>query len=227
MVRVKTRWILARIDFDRHMGRATTTTTNNNKDNEQYRRHITNIPELEINHHNNHHPNKPGSLSLFFPSRKEVFFLLHENHILNFGLSVSAEAEQIHVRFCDPTTRLILIRVPRDSYPRIRSTITFITNILGRSAIISIIKVNGSVRTAKLCTIQIVRNIYRNHFQQQRLLQDKNKNNKNPSKLQVGMTSSSPPAAPPPPRELAITPQIRTECALLEQTLSELHGLEF
>jgi len=104
------------------------------------------------------------------------------------------------VRFCDPATRMVLIRIRRDSYPRVRATITLMTSIIRRRVVMSIVGVHGSVRTAKRATIEEVQRLYRQHFRQTIDVKQGN---------------------------VAIAKRTRTECAVMEQTLAELHGIEF
>ena len=60
----------------------------------------------------------------------------------------------------------MLIRIPREDLARIRSTLTLMTKIIRRRVVISIVTINGSVRTAKRSAIQEIRKRYRHHFLQ-------------------------------------------------------------
>lgn len=179
MVRLKTRWILLRLDFPSDVGFRKQTKEGGN--------------------------NNLKALDGQFPSRKEVFIAINNNHIENFGVAGTGEAQDIQVRFCDPVTRLVLIRIPRDAFPRVRSTLTLITSIIRRRVVVNIIGVNGSVRTAKRSAIEHVRGIYRKYFQQQTI------SGEIMSKKGAGKLAS----------------KTVKECASLEQTLSALHSIEF
>lgn len=82
------------------------------------------------------------------------------------------------VRFVDPTTRLVLLRVPREFCNMVRCSITMLTRNISEDVaaikqndskgagrrptlVASIISVNGSARTAKLSTMARIRKVYR------------------------------------------------------------------
>ncbi|KAL7578438.1 hypothetical protein ACA910_012829 [Epithemia clementina (nom. ined.)] len=80
---------------------------------------------------------------------------------MNFGMAASGEAQDIQVRFADPTTRLVLLRAPRSDYPKVRCTLTLMNILDRRRVVVSILSVNGSARTAKRTAIDQIRRIYR------------------------------------------------------------------
>lgn len=82
------------------------------------------------------------------------------------------------MRFSDPITRIVLIRVPREFADRIRASLVFIRNLDATLAansiayqqrqqqesnriVVSIISVHGSSRTARLASMEFVRKCYR------------------------------------------------------------------
>jgi len=97
-----------------------------------------------------------------FPTKKELAIAIRESLVSCFGQSSTTEAaREIQVRLSDLSTRLAMIRVPRQFHTKIRASITFMTAIGGKRLVASVISVNGSARTAKLATIRHIRSIYR------------------------------------------------------------------
>jgi len=78
------------------------------------------------------------------------------------------------VRFSDPTTRLVMVRTPREYCGLVRATITLLTSLSSNNSnqrvVLHVLSVNGSARTAKVTAIREVRRFYRD-----RLLQQANK----------------------------------------------------
>ena len=77
------------------------------------------------------------------------------------------------VRLCDPETRLVLLRVPRDHCGKVRASLTLLTQLGGpgsirRPVVLSVLSVNGSARTAKLSIMAYVKKVYRSKLQQLR-----------------------------------------------------------
>jgi D-alanyl-D-alanine carboxypeptidase len=69
------------------------------------------------------------------------------------------------VRFHDVAMRTLMIRVPRDFYAIMRSTMTMTTVLGGRRVILVVLKVNGGARTAKRTAIQYTERFYRDRIQ--------------------------------------------------------------
>lgn len=68
------------------------------------------------------------------------------------------------VRLWDPPTRLLLLRVPREDYPRIRASLTMWTHLaVGQRIVASVRSVHGSARTAKRGTLGYLRKLVRGH----------------------------------------------------------------
>ena len=73
------------------------------------------------------------------------------------------------VRFCDGTTRLLLIRVPREFCSRVRASLTLLlstaatalSQLQPKKAVWTVLAVRGSARTAKVEAIRHVRLFYR------------------------------------------------------------------
>jgi Rpp14/Pop5 family len=68
------------------------------------------------------------------------------------------------VRFCDSTTRLAVLRVPREFCSIIRCALTFLTVINKRRVALTVDSIHGCSRTAKVQTIRKVKRIWRQRF---------------------------------------------------------------
>ena len=81
------------------------------------------------------------------------------------------------VRFCDPKTRLVLIRVPREDCEKVRLAVSLIkslpvsttsssttTRAKGRPVVASVKSIHGSARTMKLAALRFVRQWYRSEL---------------------------------------------------------------
>lgn len=123
---------------------------------------------------------------------------------LNFLVVVESLSRSTNytVRFVDSITRFVLIRVSRSDYSKIRSTLTLMNTLHGRRVVVSVLSVNGNVRTAKRSAIDQVRRIYR-----QRLL---------PSFRDQEVVHSN-----------FKDTSVSLECATFENTLVSLHAIEF
>ena len=95
MVRIKNRWLLVRLDFESSSSRPSR--TDNNRDastaaSKRFRvRDEANLMDLENL--------STGEQENVFPSRKEIFFALHKNHVENFGEGACGEAQYIQGSF--------------------------------------------------------------------------------------------------------------------------------
>lgn len=65
------------------------------------------------------------------------------------------------VRFCDPTTRLAILRVPREFCATVRCALTFLTAINKRRVVLTVHSIHGCARTAKVHAIRKVKRIWR------------------------------------------------------------------
>jgi hypothetical protein len=70
------------------------------------------------------------------------------------------------VRFCDPVTRMAMIRVPREWYGNVRAALTLTTNLDNNTnGVVQIVlrtfAVHGNARTAKIAAIRQVNDTYR------------------------------------------------------------------
>lgn len=111
------------------------------------------------------------------------------------------------VRFADPDTKLILIRVPRKDCGMVRAAICLVTDLsevgMGGSGrrsnakakvVLSVISVNGSARTAKLVTMAYVRKYHNTRLKGLMMLQQEQQQgnttmtNKNKKELQKRCT---------------------------------------
>ncbi|CAB9523257.1 expressed unknown protein [Seminavis robusta] len=156
MVRLKTRWVLTRLDL---------------------------FQDIII-----------GSTSPrpdWFPTKKEFAKALKESIISCFGTSASDAAFDVQVRLCDATSRLVLFRVSRENYPKVRASLTMLTTMpvsptttststttsnnndetsKSQSTIsrvtTSVVSVHGSPRTTKLNTMKQLRKAYQRYQQQ-------------------------------------------------------------
>jgi len=94
---------------------------------------------------------------------------MHAVQILTFIFCVARA-----VRFCNATTQLAMVRVPRAFYGMVRGAVCFVTR-LGlqnrRRVVLSVLSVSGSARTAKLRAMQQVRNSFRERILQSRRLE--------------------------------------------------------
>ena len=75
------------------------------------------------------------------------------------------------VRFCDATTRLALIRVPREFCSIVRASVTLLTAVQNQRVSVTVLSVSGSARTAKVDAIRLLRRYYREKML--RLINDK------------------------------------------------------
>mmetsp|Transcript_33201 Transcript_33201/g.80271 ORF Transcript_33201/g.80271 Transcript_33201/m.80271 type:complete len:182 (+) Transcript_33201:1119-1664(+) len=62
-----------------------------------------------------------------FPSKKEFALMIRQSISSSFGLAADGAAMETQVRFVNPTTRLVLLRVPREFCNMVRCSITMLT----------------------------------------------------------------------------------------------------
>mmetsp|Transcript_1177 Transcript_1177/g.2342 ORF Transcript_1177/g.2342 Transcript_1177/m.2342 type:complete len:211 (-) Transcript_1177:72-704(-) len=210
MVRLKTRWILARLEFQSDTNNSTTTTTGTNP--------ASAASALLLLH-------KTKARS--FPSHKELFFALHDAHLENFGLAATGEAKELQVRFSDPATQLVLIRVARTAGARIRCTLTLMTNLIDRHVTIRILSVHGNVRTAKTAAIHHVRNAYHADFHQQAAAQKRTDEPKHDTHNKDSTMVDDNQRQPNAVASVEATTTTRKLCAQLEASLAEIHAIDF
>jgi hypothetical protein len=120
-----------------------------------------------------------------FPSKKEFLARLRRTVSWCFGIAGEGPAYDTQIRFCDPDTRLVVVRVPRDSCGMIRSALTLLLTrkqlaSLGETTrtmeatqppldyLASVISVHGSARTAKIAVFRKLRELYRMQIQESR-----------------------------------------------------------
>jgi len=136
-----------------------------------------------------------------FPSKKEFALMIRHSISSCFGVAADGAAMETQVRFVDPTTRLVLLRVPREFCNMIRCSITMLTRNISNdmvtindegtsrskkqainrrpTLVASVVSVNGSARTAKLSTMARIRKVYR-----KRILSLENNNRDDPKMLE-------------------------------------------
>ena len=82
-MRIKVRWILVRLDFEeslRHMDESASSSGT-------------------VINHPGKGPSPNVSLDDQFPSKKEIFFCIHDDHCRNFGVGAYGEAQDIQGLF--------------------------------------------------------------------------------------------------------------------------------
>eukprot|EP00934_Nitzschia_sp_Nitz4_P009219 Nitzschia sp. Nitz4//scaffold123_size70294//35639//36226//NITZ4_005928-RA/size70294-exonerate_est2genome-gene-0.77-mRNA-1//-1//CDS//3329534485//9209//frame0 len=107
------------------------------------------------------------------PSKNDLGTSIRRNLTTHFGVSAEGAALETQVRFWDPDTRLLLLRVPREFYGIVRSSLTLWTHHNASwdapskcpTIVASVLAVSGCARTAKLATIARLRKIFRHQIQ--------------------------------------------------------------
>ena len=88
---------------------------------------------------------------------------LHQAVLLNKRLTDCSLSGSV-VRFADPTTRLAMVRTPREFCGRVRASITLLTLLNNQRVVLAVMSVNGSARTAKVAAIRELRRFYRDRI---------------------------------------------------------------
>mmetsp|Transcript_16095 Transcript_16095/g.37313 ORF Transcript_16095/g.37313 Transcript_16095/m.37313 type:complete len:174 (-) Transcript_16095:131-652(-) len=121
---------------------------------------------------------RQSSSSDSFPSRKEFTARLRRTVSWCFGITGEGAACDTQIRFCDADTRFVVVRVPREHYRIIWSSLTL---LLTRKQLLSlgektdtgdyqasVVSVHGSARTAKVATFRKLRQLYRQKIEESR-----------------------------------------------------------
>ena len=118
------------------------------------------------------------------PSRNVLARGIRDHVLQCFGDAAAGAAYDTHARWCDPGTRLALIRVPREFYPMVRASVTLLTQLVVVSTYqpnnnnknatttptnitrlaLHVLSVHGSARTAKLQALRRVQKLYRDRI---------------------------------------------------------------
>ena len=177
MVRVKTRWLLVKLEFkDDVCGKSG-----------DYGNDGDGIKRKKKNTKKNNGISTISTTKECFPTKKDFFIILRSQILKLFGIESTGMILELQVRLCDPTTHLILIRTPRDDYGKVRSAITLLTHMpvmaairtsqqspaqrlskSGSSSVLpivaSILSVHGCLRTAKIAAIKSIEHVYRHEI---------------------------------------------------------------
>jgi len=92
---------------------------------------------------------------------KDIDKSLRHSISQNFGSFLSGRVENdLRVLFYDPKLRLTMIRVGREMYRHVRAAVALMFHITDKRSLISlsVVAVNGSLRTAKLSTLIVLKN---------------------------------------------------------------------
>mmetsp|Transcript_29536 Transcript_29536/g.53413 ORF Transcript_29536/g.53413 Transcript_29536/m.53413 type:complete len:162 (-) Transcript_29536:69-554(-) len=136
MVRHKTRWLLLRLDFEHNVLR---------------------LPEVGANRKRRRRDDDSGTGL----TKKDLAKCIRDSVASSFGIAASGIAQDLQVRLYDESSRLVIIRVARDSCDMVRVAICFTTVIQGKSVAASVVSVNGSARTAKRAALLELRQNFR------------------------------------------------------------------
>lgn len=121
-----------------------------------------------------------------FPSKKEFTTRLRRTVAWCFGIVAEGPACDTQIKFCDPETQLVVVRVPRQHCGMIRSSLTLLltrkqllslgekvetttTNSIPSDYQASLVSVHGSARTAKIAVFRKLRELYRMQMQESRV----------------------------------------------------------
>ena len=152
MVRHKNRWLLVKVEL---------------------------ADDIRNNNSNNNHKKavqQPSS----FPSKIEFIIRLRRTVAWCFGIEGQAACDA-QVKFCDPDTKLVVVRVPRDACGRIRAALTLLltrkqmlslgeTTSKSQDFQASVLSVHGSARTTKIALFRLLRKLYRIEMEESRKL---------------------------------------------------------
>lgn len=128
MVRHKTRWLLARFEFESQLWTGPTKREVGGERDD--------LPPLQT---------------------KEIYKELVKILASCFGMAAHAIIPDLVVRHVDVQSQLCMIRVPRNAAARVRTAITFMTTLYNQNIVASVLSVNGSARTARLATMNEIR----------------------------------------------------------------------
>jgi len=87
--------------------------------------------------------------------KAHVFRELAKSLTILFGLSAHSIIPDINVRHVDG--QIVMIRVPRDVVGKVRTAVTYITELNKEFVACSVLSVNGSARTARLASMREIR----------------------------------------------------------------------
>lgn len=127
-------------------------------------------------------PPSIGWNSASFPSKSEFVARLRRTVAWCFGIAGEAPSYATQIKFYDPDTQLVVVRVPRQYCDTIRSALTL---LLTRKQLVSlgdtldatttaqdyyasVVSVHGSARTAKMAVYRKLRELYRIELQESR-----------------------------------------------------------
>lgn len=83
----------------------------------------------------------------------DIYRALLESIQQNYGLVAGASSAELKVLLYDPEHRLAIVKTSRDSYPTVRTSLTFLTQIKQGGDVLRVaattLSVNGSSRTAR------------------------------------------------------------------------------
>uniref|UniRef100_A0A7S2EPX0 Uncharacterized protein n=1 Tax=Trieres chinensis TaxID=1514140 RepID=A0A7S2EPX0_TRICV len=150
MVRQKSRFILARFDFNADVY-ADPSSVESPEGELDGRQSIVPMPSGK--------KRKRGNLGVVAPNAasspavvtgKDVHVALRDCLSAAFGEIGAGLSYDVHVKLYDEEARLAIIKCPRGSCGTVRSALTFLTSVAGRSVVVVSVAVCGSARTAKI-----------------------------------------------------------------------------
>lgn len=146
MVRQKSRWLLVRLDFEENLVPKSTqsSTTKRGRGGGI----IKSAPESSV-------PAASKGIS-----GKEIHKSLREMLSAAFGVVSAGMAFNIQVCIYDEEAQLAIVKVPRDQCNKVRASLTFLSSIESTPAVVSILAVCGSARTAKMTCLHELRHRY-------------------------------------------------------------------
>lgn len=149
MVRLKSRWLLVRVDFEPHVAGAAGSQCD--------------IGGVRVGKASDGAGKQQSALDtkISSVSTSDLYHSVRECASSLFGLSGTSAVQYLQVLHYDPEARVVSMRVSRDACNLVRASLTFITSIKGITAIFSVIAVNGSARTAKIAFLHELRRSFK------------------------------------------------------------------
>lgn len=148
MVRQKNRWLLVQFDFENDIIPCPLSETATTSKSGKKRKLQTSETSSKLSV-------SQSSQSTQLVNSTDIYRSLQDALTQNFGL-VGASAADVQVRLYDPSFRLAIIKVSRDKYSLLRSSLTLLTQIKQGGdelkVVASTIAVSGSARTARNAT---------------------------------------------------------------------------
>ena len=162
MVRQKSRWIIARLDFEEDVTRGGFDESVDKASPARKRRRVSTKETSSENGAQTKQSVPPANPQI---ESKNIYWDFRRTFESCYGASGAGLVHGVKLLLYDPVDRLAVLKVPRELCGQARSALTLLTAVGDRPVVASIVAVNGSARTCKTTVLTMLRRNFKASIQ--------------------------------------------------------------